>query len=1289
MSDLSTPPRARLFTTFGTVLYVDAASGELRHGPSETSPPNATFVADPSAAGPRRRGWLAHERGGSRELIVCLEDRCHCALRSESAGGSASPTLLELIPLERGLIALKAADVFLSAIPDGRIGLSAPVCSTWELFLASEAWCTDAPAKGSARIGDAAGAKFDKKRIESYIVDPLIRKTANANSKSTKVLIYGYPQWSHGRIYYDLCKHLHERGYVVDILSWQVDHSNYMREIIAFYDLFMTALDGVRVLVDTYGVPYDKIIAVSHHEFDIRTLTEQKGVEVFRSFASYGVVSEPLYCSSLMSGVPRIPMVASVGVNFSEFYTEISERLATVGYASSMSARTYGIEWKRGELAEAAAREAGLAFKVAGSTANQISFHDMPDFYRSVDAVLTSSISEAAQLPVMEAAAAGRLVICTPVGHFPRKAYEGGGIMAPIEAGKFKTFAAETLRYYKENPAAYTAKCHAIQEAALKFDWEHAIGDWIELIESANHGGGRSARADPARIIGGGREDHIIGEAPSDERMGRAADRAMLFAKRADAGEERINGTIVRTDIGGQRIAFFVTNPNDEIMNYHHRGSFYEMEELELIKRHYAGTGVFVDVGANVGNHAIYISRFAKSPRIILFEPNKVAIAILRANLLLNNCANVDTRFLGVALAAHEGRLKSATPDANNLGHTVFYPDDSGDVFAIAGDALLLDEPVEFIKIDVEGMEIDILSGLDQTISRWRPGIFVEIWDIRLAPFLDWCERQSYYLVERFRRYEGIQNYVLKPISSAGSEAQNELPRRELRAALASINRRPDGRAAWRDLAKCYVEIGRKLEAAVVFAKRIEMGGRAEEIWYARSQHARCLRDLGDEEGFLRTALQAFRERPRRAEPLHDLARYYLGKSRGDVALGYADAGLALSVPEGDVLGVEQEAYETGIKEAFTIAASYSDDPTQKERGRLICNWLAMSPEVPAHVRGLARHNARWYVEPAQSMMPSLQFHPLSIAAPDGFKAGIISIVRDEVGFTLAARAINYDLLESGYFDRHGDTSFRSRVLLLNLDDRFATSSSVEVLPPHDMPPPRHFDSLGFEDPRPVIWHDDLWCVSAVRQLNPEGRAEMVLARVDRTCADRPAFVDWRILASGTPQQWEKNWMPQVIGDELRFIYSVDPTRIVTEAGVVVHEEAAPIAVENFRGGSQAIPFDGGWLMLIHEWELVHTSRHYLHRFVWLDGNNRLSRLSRRFFFRRVSYEFAAGLAWHVHGERLVISFSLEDREPFLAVVEASDVRTALLEIEEHRRASGKAIEPGRLAWEQLRADSR
>ena len=175
-----------------------------------------------------------------------------------------------------------------------------------------------------------------------------------------------------------------------------------------------------------------------------------------------------------------------------------------------MSLKTYGIEVKRGDLAEAAAREAGLGFKVAGWTGDQISFHDMPDFYRNVDAVVASSISEAANLPVMEAAAAGRLVISTPVGHFPLKAYQGGGIIAPVEAEKFKSFTAATLRYYKDNPAAYVDKCRSIQEAARKFDWQYSIGEWIELIETARLGTERSFKLDDPKIASEEKRNRVV-----------------------------------------------------------------------------------------------------------------------------------------------------------------------------------------------------------------------------------------------------------------------------------------------------------------------------------------------------------------------------------------------------------------------------------------------------------------------------------------------------------------------------------------------------------------------------------------------------------------------------------------------------------------------------------------------------------------------------------------------------------------------------------------------------------
>ncbi len=484
MIDPAAAPHARIFTSWGTVLYVDPASGELRHGPIEASPENAVFIADPMAAEPHRQGWFMWVAGEKLEPIACGALSCRTIAATEPVDPPVAPTLLELLPLERDLIAFRAAGRFLCAQPDGRLDLANTVCSTWECFLASESWCSVDPQLRRGQAAVAAEAAINLRNIRKYLVDARLRMKVNAASRATKILIYGYPYWSHGRVYHDICKYLHKKGYIVDIINWQANHANYIGDLKSFYDLFISALDGIATLADVYGVPYEQIIALSHHEMDIRILIDQKGVEVFDKFAGYAVVGYQLYDASAIFGIARNPAVAQLGVDFAEFYAEIPERLTTVGYASSFSHKTIcGVEIKRGVLAEAAAREAGLEFKVAGSTADQVSIHDMPDFYRAVGAVLVSSVTEGAGLPVREAAAAGRLVISTPVGDFPLRAYQGAGLVAPIEAEKYKKFAIEKLQYYKENPAAFVDICRKTQDAARQFDWEHVIDDWVELIE--------------------------------------------------------------------------------------------------------------------------------------------------------------------------------------------------------------------------------------------------------------------------------------------------------------------------------------------------------------------------------------------------------------------------------------------------------------------------------------------------------------------------------------------------------------------------------------------------------------------------------------------------------------------------------------------------------------------------------------------------------------------------------------------------------------------------------------
>lgn len=78
-------------------------------------------------------------------------------------------------------------------------------------------------------------------------------------------------------------------------------------------------------------------------------------------------------------------------------------------------------------------------------------------------------------------------------------------------------------------------------------------------------------------------------------------------------------------------------------------------------------------------------------------------------------------------------------------------------------DSLHMKRPIDFIKLDVEGMEIQALNGMGRLIDASRPGIFAEIDDNNLDQFLAWMRSKSYRVAARFRRYSVNENYMILP----------------------------------------------------------------------------------------------------------------------------------------------------------------------------------------------------------------------------------------------------------------------------------------------------------------------------------------------------------------------------------------------------------------------------------------------------------------------------------------------------------------------------------------------
>lgn len=173
------------------------------------------------------------------------------------------------------------------------------------------------------------------------------------------------------------------------------------------------------------------------------------------------------------------------------------------------------------------------------------------------------------------------------------------------------------------------------------------------------------------------------------------------------------------------------------------RETFYEIDLLEHIAMAGPRGGTFVDVGANIGNHSVYFGKFL-ADRVICVEPSAALIPVLQRNLQTNGV--IDPIVIHGALGAESGvgRVVAPPSDAHNIGmtqvETVGDARDASEPVSITtldaiGDIVTADSsfsdrthlPIRLVKIDVEGMELDVLRGGESVLSQQRPQLAIEL----------------------------------------------------------------------------------------------------------------------------------------------------------------------------------------------------------------------------------------------------------------------------------------------------------------------------------------------------------------------------------------------------------------------------------------------------------------------------------------------------------------------------------------------------------------------------------
>lgn len=195
--------------------------------------------------------------------------------------------------------------------------------------------------------------------------------------------------------------------------------------------------------------------------------------------------------------------------------------------------------------------------------------------------------------------------------------------------------------------------------------------------------------------------------------------------------------------------------------------SSFDHEEVNFVlallqkRRKYFGDGVVaLDCGANIGVHTIEWARLLHGwGSVVAFEAQERIYYALAGNIAINNCLNATATL--AAVGAENDRIRIPAPNyliPSSFGSLelrkaarnefIGQPIDYSDTGTTTVDQITIDSRayprVDFIKLDVEGMELEALAGASATIDRCKPQMLIETIKSDKEKLLSLLEQKGY-----------------------------------------------------------------------------------------------------------------------------------------------------------------------------------------------------------------------------------------------------------------------------------------------------------------------------------------------------------------------------------------------------------------------------------------------------------------------------------------------------------------------------------------------------------------
>lgn len=176
----------------------------------------------------------------------------------------------------------------------------------------------------------------------------------------------------------------------------------------------------------------------------------------------------------------------------------------------------------------------------------------------------------------------------------------------------------------------------------------------------------------------------------------------------------------------------------DEVANFIREG-WYEYQEQAFLWLFIRPGDVFFDCGAHVGLYSVLVGKVAHSKiEIFCIEPDPNALPLLRDNLTTHHLGKAEIIDRALYSTSDTRVFFSATNGKTAYSSLVCDHDDSAqlEVATVTLDEILHDrniDQVDFLKLDVEGAELDVLEGAKDSIANGRmPLVMFECTEMNL-----------------------------------------------------------------------------------------------------------------------------------------------------------------------------------------------------------------------------------------------------------------------------------------------------------------------------------------------------------------------------------------------------------------------------------------------------------------------------------------------------------------------------------------------------------------------------